>query len=208
METPAHKIRTAVFGGTFDPIHIGHAMVANYVAQWCDVDEVWLMVSPCNPLKSSSSRMFPDSRRLEFASLVAERCVNTRVSDFEMSLPLPSYTFRTLCELSRRYPDREFELVIGADNWLHFDRWRNWREILETYRLIVYPRPGYDMPEQAETLYGSCRGVTVLRSAPLALISSSFIRGALRDGKNVNFFLPVPVAESLLKDGTKINEKI
>lgn len=194
-------MRTAIFGGTFDPVHTGHAMVASYISQWGNVDEVWLMVTPRNPLKSRGGTMFSDSERLRFARMVADGAPGVRVSDFEMSLPVPSYTWVTLGKLKEKYPDREFILVVGSDNWLSFSRWRNWREIIAEHELIVYPRPGYELPTDAETLHGPAKGVTVLRDAPVALISSTFIRDALREGKDVNYFIPTVVRDCIAAAG-------
>lgn len=177
-----------IFSGTFDPIHTGHAMVANYLSQYCGLGEVWIMPSPLNPLKQGSSPA--DSRqRLDMCSIIASKCDNVRASDFELSLPLPTYTWRTLRMLRERMPEHRFHLVIGSDNWLSFGRWRNAAEILDNFNIIVYPRPGFmaDGPLP--------RGVRLLDDAPQALISSTFIRRAIAAGKNLSFFLDGNVIE-------------
>lgn len=173
-----------VFSGSFDPIHMGHAMVANYLAQYCGLDEVWLMPSPLNPLKVANEPVSAIDR-LEMCRLIAKRCENVHVSDFELSLPLPTYTYRTLSLLREKFPQHRFYLVIGSDNWLLFDKWRNRREIISEFNIIVYPRPGYPVDD----LSAVPDTVRILTDAPQALISSTFIREGLTDNRNMNFFL-------------------
>lgn len=182
-------MRIGIYSGSFDPIHTGHAMVANYVAQWGGVDEVWLMVSRLNPLKEGHNPV-ADHHRLSMASLVSEGCRHVNVSDFELSLPLPSYTYVTLCKLREKYPQHEFVLIIGSDNWHSLDKWRDPDKIISEFGLIVYPRPGYDMPDVLPD------GVIPIGDeAPVAFISSTFVRNAVAEGGNVNYFVPCGVAE-------------
>lgn len=182
-------MKIGVFGGSFDPIHSGHAMVANYAAQWLGLDEVWLMVSPLNPLKQDSLPA-SDIHRLRMAEIVADKCAGVTVSDFEFVLPKPSYTARTLRELQKAYPQHEFLLIIGSDNWLEFDKWKDTDMILSNFEIIIYPRPGYDVDENTLP-----KGVTLAEEAPQALISSSFVRKSVKERKNLNFFLPPEVFE-------------
>ncbi len=163
-------------------------MVASYAAQFAGLDEVWLMPSPLNPLKAGAPPA-PESIRLEMCRLVADGCSGVKVSDFEFALPRPSYTYRTLTCLREAFPGHEFFLIIGSDNWLTFDRWRNHREITEEFRIIIYPRPGYPV---ATPLPDS---ITLLAEAPQALISSTFVREGLAEGKNMNYFVPLRVVE-------------
>lgn len=182
-------MRIGIYSGSFDPIHTGHAMVANYVSQWGGVDELWLMVSRLNPLKAGHA---PSEyvHRMAMAGLVAAKCRKVVVSDFELSLPLPSYTYVTLCKLREHYPMHEFVLVVGADNLLSLDKWRNPEEILKEFGMIVYPRPGYELPVSLP------EGVTVLGDGvPEAYVSSTFIRDSVARGKDVNYFVPCEVAE-------------
>lgn len=185
-------MKIGIFSGSFDPIHIGHAMVANYLSQFCGLDRVWLMPSPLNPLKQDRPPI-SDRHRLEMCRIVAARCAGVEASDFEFSMPLPSYTWRTLTRLREEYPQHEFSLVIGSDNWLTFDRWRNWQEILDSFGIIIYPRPGYPVEGELPP------NVRLLGDAPQALVSSTFVRGAIADGKNVNYFLAPEVAEYINK---------
>lgn len=181
-------MRIGVYSGSFDPVHTGHAIVANYVAQSGLVDEVWMMVSRLNPLKEGK-RPSSDAHRLEMVEIVAGKCRNVRASDFELSLPLPSYTYVTLRELKRTYPDHDFVLIVGSDNWLNIHEWRNPDEIIREFGMIIYPRPGYEISGALP------RGVRLLRDAPLSLISSTFVRDAAEKGMNLNFFVPCAVAD-------------
>ena len=119
---------------------------------------------------------------------MAEECVGVQASDFEFQLPLPSYTYVTLTKLRERYPEHEFVLIIGSDNWVNFGRWRDAHKIIREFGLLVYPRPGYELPETPPD------GVEVLESAPSSFISSTFVRDAIKSGANVNFFVPLNVS--------------
>lgn len=181
-------MKIGIFSGSFDPIHVGHAMVANFLSQYCGLDAVWLMPSPINPLKQGTTPV-SESLRLEMCRIVAAKCTSVGVSDFEFNLPKPSYTWRTLCELRDTFPEHEFSLVIGSDNWLVFDRWRNYEDILRHFNIIIYPRPGYEVAGELPL------NVKLLKEAPQALISSTFVRKGIQEGKNMNFFLDPAVTE-------------
>lgn len=157
-----------IYGGSFDPIHNGHIELAKYVLANTDLDEIWLMVSPLNPLKPQGY-VASDSERLDMARLAVKDLPGIEASDFEFSLPIPSYTYNTLCRLRETYPDREFRLIIGGDNWTAFPRWRNPDEIISEFGVIVYPRPGESIPDPPA-------GVQVLDGAPLMDVSSTRIR--------------------------------
>ncbi|MBD5357137.1 MAG: nicotinate (nicotinamide) nucleotide adenylyltransferase [Bacteroides sp.] len=176
-----------IYSGSFDPIHTGHAMVANYIGQLGIVDEVWLMVSRRNPLKEKRSPA-DDHHRMNMVSLVAKDCSGVKASDFELNLPLPSYTYVTLCKLRETYPLHRFKLIVGSDNWHNLGRWRDADKIIRDFGLIIYPRPGYPLPEQPP------KGVELLLSAPTVNMSSSLIRDLLGKKGNINFFVPTSVA--------------
>ena len=161
---------TGIYGGSFNPIHIGHTALAEWLVQRGYVDEMWLMVSPQNPLKPAKDLM-PDALRLRLAHIACEGLPGVRVTDFEFRLPRPSYMVHTLAALRVTYPEREFALVIGADNWQRFHMWYKADEILRQHRIIIYPRPGCDI--DAATLP---HGVTLATGAPLFDISSTQIR--------------------------------
>jgi len=187
-------MRIGIFSGSFDPIHTGHAMIANFAAQWLGLDEVWIMVSPLNPLKKGSLPA-PDTARMEMASIVASGCNKVRASGFECSLPVPSYTYRTLTSIKDAYPEHEFSLIIGSDNWLRFSQWRDSDRIKSEFEIFIYPRPGYEV--DIDTLPA---GVSLMTEAPQALISSSFVRESVKEGKNLNYFLPPEVFDYIIKN--------
>lgn len=182
-----------IYGGSFDPIHTGHAMVANFVAQCNVVDEVWIMVNRRNPLKPDKT-FASDLQRIEMAKLVANECQNVKVTDIEMSLPSPSYTYFSLKALKEKHPENEFKIIIGSDSFHSFANWKNSREILKEFGVIVYPRPGYQLPECEPS------GFTFLNGAPEFSISSSLIREYLASGWNINFFVPVAVSLYISKN--------
>lgn len=181
-----------IYGGSFDPIHTGHAMVANFLSQCNVVDEVWIMVSRKNPLKIHDT-FASDSDRLEMARLVAAHCNKVKVTDIEMNLPTPSYTFDTLLELKKRNPSHDFKIIIGSDSLENFVNWRNSEKILSDFGIIVYPRPGYPLPEKEK------ENMIFLTGAPEFSISSSLIREYLASGWNINYFTPVEVSEYIEK---------
>lgn len=178
----------AVFSGSFNPVHCGHAMMANFISQFCEVDEVWMMPTPLNPLKTDNP---PASfhHRFEMCGIVARKCCNVKVSDFEKDLPQPNYTYRTLCELKKKYPGVKFKLVIGSDNWKVFEKWRDYDKIINEFGLIVYPRPGYEVAGKLPS------NVQLLVNAPVALLSSSFLREAIKSNKNLNYMIDPQVAQ-------------
>ena len=183
-----------IYGGTFDPVHIGHAVVGSYVAQFGGVDEVWMLVSPLNPLKDGQRRLFTDCQRLEMARLAMAGCPRGRVSGFEMSLPVPSYTYGTLCALRDSYPEHSFRLVAGADNLRDFRLWRNPGGILREFGLLVYPRPGVVLTPEfisgMEMDYDAPDSIRYLADAPTMSVSSTFIREKLSAGTDLRFLIP------------------
>lgn len=181
-------MKIGIYSGSFDPVHTGHAMVASYVAQWGGVDEVWMLVSRQNPLKDGRLPA-ADSHRLEMVRMVAGKISGVRASDFELSLPLPSYTYVTLQRLKAAFPQHDFSLVVGSDNWDVFNKWRDSDRIISEFGVIIYPRPGYETPP------GFPENVEVLQDAPQVMMSSSFIRKAVAEGRDINFFVPCEVAD-------------
>ncbi|MBR4516285.1 MAG: nicotinate-nucleotide adenylyltransferase [Bacteroidaceae bacterium] len=161
------KKRTGIYGGSFNPIHLGHVSLAKALAESSLVDEMWLLVSPQNPFKANAN-LLDDETRLRLARLAVSDVPGVEVCDREFFLPRPSYMFNTLTALSREHPDREFVLVIGADNWERFPDWYRSSDILATYRVIIYPRPGFVLPDVP-------KGVTIA-DTPLLDISSTAIR--------------------------------
>ncbi|MBO7592672.1 MAG: nicotinate-nucleotide adenylyltransferase [Bacteroidaceae bacterium] len=171
-------MRIGIYGGSFNPIHKGHTQLAASIVAQGLVDELWLMVSPLNPLKSGEvSDIAEYEHRLRMAELATQSIKGVKVSDFERSLPLPSYTITTLGELQKAYPEHEFTLVIGADNWEQFPRWYHADEIIERYQILIYRRPGCEFDESS--LPASVKVV----DTPLFDISSTEIRTSIAEGK-------------------------
>lgn len=178
--------RVGVFGGSFNPVHWGHVRLAEWIVRHGWADEVWLMVSPRNPLKEQAGLLL-EAERLDMARLAAGEVAGVRASDFEFSLPRPSYTWRTLEALRAAFPATAFSLIIGADNWLHFDRWARPDYIRAHHKLLVYPRPGY--PLDASALPD---GVDLL-GAPVFDVSSTRVRKLLRENGDASRLVPAPV---------------
>ena len=176
-------IKTGIFGGSFNPIHNGHITLARYIREAAELDEVWLMVSPQNPLKQQAG-LLADDLRLQIALQAVEDEPHITVSDYEFHLPRPSYTWNTLQSLRRDYPDRQFVLMIGGDNWQHFSRWYHADDILRNYPLVVYPRRGSNII--SSTLPPNVQIV----EADLLDISSTDIRRRVRQGKSITGMVP------------------
>ena len=138
-------MRIGVFGGSFDPIHIGHAIIAQHIIGSGIVDRLWFMVSPQNPLKAGKQRQVTDTDRLRMVEMVSRPMDGVETSAFEFTMPRPSYTIDTLNALQAKFPDDELYLVVGGDNWQVFDKWRNSDDILARYHVLVYPRLGYEV---------------------------------------------------------------
>ena len=182
-------MRIGIYGGSFNPIHKGHTQLAASIVAQGLVDELWLMVSPLNPLKSGEvSDIAEYEHRLRMAELATQSIKGVKVSDFERSLPLPSYTINTLGELQKAYPEHEFVLVIGADNWEQFPRWYHADEIIEKYRILIYRRPGCEIDEMA--LPASVQVV----NTPLYDVSSTQIRESVKKGRMMRRWLDEKVA--------------
>lgn len=181
------KQQIGIFSGSFNPIHVGHVILANFMSEFTYLDEVWLLVSPLNPLKDSDD-LLDDDIRLEMTKLATEGFDRLKVSDIELHMPLPSYTIDTLTKLSEEHPDKEFTLIIGGDNWTNFSLWKEYKTLLRDYKLLIYPRLGEQIVipnELADT-------VKVVK-APIIEISSTFIRESIRQHKNVRAFVPQKV---------------
>lgn len=176
------KLKTGIFSGSFNPIHIGHLALANYLCEYEGLEEIWFMVSPQNPLKAQTE-LWSDELRLKLVELSISGYPHFQASDFEFHLPRPSYSVHTLEKLREVYPEREFYFIIGADNWLRIDRWYQSERIIKENQIIIYPRPGF--PVKEEELPETVR----LVHSPVFEISSTFIREALDERKDVRYFV-------------------
>lgn len=178
------KLKVGLYFGSYNPIHIGHLAIANYMVEYTDIDQLWFVVSPQNPHKNKRN-LLDDYQRLELVHLAIDDDDRFRASDIEFRLPKPSYTVDTLAYLSDKYPNYHFNILMGSDNLENFHKWKNYEAIIENYGIIVYPRPGFD-PQKVKVE----KNITIANHAPIMEISSSFIRNALKQGKDVRHFLP------------------
>ena len=183
-----NKIKTGIFSGSFNPIHIGHLALANYLIEFEGLDELWFIVTPQNPLKPKHS-LLDDKMRIKMVQLAIEGYPRFSVNDIESNLPQPNYTVRTLEALDEKYPEREFHLIIGADNWEIFDKWAEHEKIKNNYHIIVYPRRGHDI------LIAESETRVKATDAPLIEVSSTFIRQSVAQNKDIRFFTPLSVYE-------------
>jgi nicotinate-nucleotide adenylyltransferase len=183
-----------LFFGSFNPIHNGHLMLANYLLEFGPVDEIWFIVSPHNPLKEKKSLLHAHDR-YDLVSAAIEQFDRFKISDIEFHMPQPSYTIDTLTRLSEQHPDKLFYLICGNDALAGFKKWKNYEQILEHYRLLVYPRHASDGGELAT--HPSVQRV----DAPMIEVSSSFIREAMAAGKDLRYFLPAAVNAIIEKRG-------
>lgn len=181
------------FSGSFDPIHIGHLIIAEYICNHTEIEQLWLSVTPRNPLKLENT-LSDEKDRIAMVKSAIANSPKIEYCDIELSLPTPSYTVDTLRALCRRYPQHNFSLVIGADNWLLFDKWRDYEYILNNFKIVVYPRPGYDI--DASTLPEN----VTLCDTPVIGISSTFIRESIKNGKPASFGVTREVYEYIVKN--------
>lgn len=199
MKKPSSKNfppkEVGLYFGSFNPIHIGHLVIANYMVEFAGLDEFWFVVTPQNPHKQKAS-LLNDYDRLEMVQLAVENDSRLQVSDIEFYLPKPSYTIDTLAYLKDRKPNLNFKILMGSDNLENFHKWKNYETIVENYGVLVYPRPGFDSTKVAQH-----KNIIIAENAPLMEISSSFIRKAIKKGKDVRHFLPLKVWEYIEKKG-------
>jgi len=174
------KKRIGIYSGSFNPIHLGHLKLAEYIIDNQLVDEVWFVVSPCNPLKDQSL-LLDEYIRLDMLMLAIQQYPRIKASDVEFIMPVPSYSIDTLHELSNQFPDNQFELIIGSDNALVFDQWKNHLQLLNEYPVMVFPRRDYDFAQVA----GKYPQMQLLNS-PYYDISSSQIRDFIVQKKDVS----------------------
>jgi nicotinate-nucleotide adenylyltransferase len=186
----AKEKRVGLFFGSFNPIHVGHLVIANYVLSDSDLDEVWLVVSPHNPLKEKSS-LAPDYDRLRMVDLAIGDNLKIKSSNIEFLLPKPSFTIDTLTYLSEKHPNKQFVLIMGGDNISTLDKWKNYQELLDKYKILVYVRPGYD----TKLPNGLTSDHVQLVNAPMLDISATTIRERVKANKSIRYFVADKVEE-------------
>lgn len=188
------KAHVGLFFGTFNPVHVGHMIIAQHMLEYSDMDQLWFMVTPHNPHKKKST-LLDDRQRLHMVDLAITDHVRMKASDEEFGLPQPSYTVTTLTHLSEKYPDKKFSLIMGMDNLESFHKWKNFDRIIEQHDLYVYPRPGHDGGQ-----FKDHPKVHII-DAPNMEISATRIRAALQEGKDMSYMVPMEVWE-YLKSGS------
>lgn len=180
---PRKEKHIGLFFGSFNPVHVGHLSLANYIIENTSLNEIWFVVSPQNPFKESIHLIDP-AHRVNMLKLSIQGYSAFKVCDIELKLSTPSYSYKTLQELERLYPKDKFTIIMGSDNLLTLDRWRNIEEILAHYQIMVYPRPGYKMDKNHHL-----KQVTTV-DAPVFDIDSTTIRQGLKEGKDYRFLIP------------------
>lgn len=192
-------MKVGLFFGSFNPIHTGHMIIANIMAETTDLKKVWFIVTPQNPLKPSKG-LLHDFDRYDMVRAAVYDNYKLEVSDVEFQLPKPNYTIHTLVHLSEKHPDKQFKVIIGEDNLVTFTRWKNYERIIEDYGLYVYPRMaraaeqvGADVPNSELKRHPNVK----LVDAPMIDISATFIRNCIRKDQSIRYLVPDPVEEMI-----------
>ncbi len=188
-------MRIGLYFGSFNPIHHGHLIIANYILDHTDLDQIWFVISPQNPLKPSAS-LLNEYHRLFLVQLAIEGEKNLKASDIEFKLPKPSYTVDTLAYLQERYPVHQFAIIMGSDSLQNLPKWKNYQWLLRHYPIYVYQRPDHE----TVALYPEAMGLHVMH-APLLPISSTHIRHHIKEGKSIRYLVPDAVREEIEKSG-------
>lgn len=193
-------MKIGLYFGTFNPIHIGHLIIANHMAEYAGLDQVWMVVTPHNPLKKKST-LLDDYHRLQMVHLATEDFPKIRPSDIEFKLSQPNYTINTLVHLQEKFPDYDFSLIMGEDNLRSLHKWKNYEAILAHHEIYVYPRleakgkTGETISAETENILFKDHPKIHMIDAPVVEISSTFIRSNIKKGKNVQPLLPLKVWE-------------
>ena len=195
--------KIGLFFGTYNPIHVGHLVIANHLVNYNELDEVWLVVSPQNPLKKKDS-LLQDYHRLALVRVAIEDNPKLKASDIEFSLPKPSFTSNTLAHINEKYPDYSFALIMGEDNLRTFHKWKNYADILNNNQIYVYPRVLTEQEKEESEINAEAdnglrkhQNVIMCDDVPVMKISASFIRGAIKEKKDVSYLLTQPVFKYL-----------
>ena len=179
---------TGIFSGSFNPIHIGHLALANWICEFGGIDEIWFLVTPQNPLKKNSE-LIDEKARLQMVESAITGYEKFKASDFEFSLPRPSYTISTLRALRKNFHEQTFLLIMGADSWEGISGWKDYKALTTEFPIVIYPRKGHEIiiPEELQKIKKV--------DAPLIEVSSTFIRQSIKEGKDVRYFLPETIRE-------------
>jgi nicotinate-nucleotide adenylyltransferase len=185
-------MKIGLYFGSFNPVHVGHLLIATHIANTTPLDQVWFVVSPQNPFKASSS-LLNEYHRLHLVNIAIEGEQKLKTSTVEFKLPKPSYTVDTLAYLTEKYPDHEFAIIMGSDGFQNLDKWKNYETLVKNYSFYIYRRPGFEVTET----FGAA--ATIL-DAPLLEISSTHIRKLIKEKKSIRFLVPDVVKEEIEKN--------
>ncbi|HLU87335.1 MAG TPA: nicotinate (nicotinamide) nucleotide adenylyltransferase [Taishania sp.] len=189
-------MKVGLYFGSFNPIHIGHLIIANHIVQYSDLEQIWFVVSPHNPLKEKKT-LLKDYHRLALVKEAIEDNPKFRASDIEFGLQQPSYTVKTLVALEEKYPNFQFSIIMGEDNLKTLHKWYNYEYLLNNYQIFVYPRAtsSQEQASKENSLYKfiNHQHINILKDVPVMNISSTFIRNAIKNGMDVQYLLPPPV---------------
>ena len=180
--------KVGLFFGSFNPIHVGHLIIAEYIVEHTDLDEIWFVISPNNPLKQKKT-LLNEHQRYYMVQVAIENDSRFKACDVEFKLPRPSFTSVTLLKLNELYPNKNFSIIMGEDNLQSIEKWKNYEFILKNYPIYVYPRAGYECTKE----YGQAEIIKV--GAPRIELSATMIRESIRTGKNVSYCLPPAVCK-------------
>ena len=187
-------MKIGLYFGSFNPIHTGHCIIANFILSNTKLDQVWLVVSPQNPLKPSAG-LLNEYHRLHLVQLAIDGEKNIRVSDIEFRLPKPSFTVDTLSYLKDKYPHHSFSIIMGSDSFKNLPKWKNYDYLLSHYPIYVYVRPGHE-----DVSFYPNADITILKS-PLLEISATLIRNNIKEGKSIRYLVPDKVLEEIARNG-------
>jgi len=186
-------MKIGLYFGSFNPVHVAHLIIANHILNETDIEKIWFVVSPQNPLKKESG-LLNEYHRLHLVRLATEEDNRIKASDIEFTLPKPSYTINTLTYLAEKHPEHSFNVIMGSDSFQNIHNWKNYEAILKNYPVYVYLRPGFDIKDE--------RGADLhILEAPLLQLSATQIRKYIREGKPVRYMVPDKVLDEIEKGG-------
>lgn len=186
-------MKVGLYFGSFNPIHVGHLIIANHILNESNLDKVWFVISPLNPFKTSDN-LLNEYDRFHLVQKAIEGDTRLKASDIEFSLPKPSYTVHTLAYLKEKYPDNDFSIIMGSDGFQNLDKWKNPETIIAAYPIIIYKRPGFEVDNKLNA------NISIM-DAPLLEISSTHIRNLIKSGKSIKYLVPPAVEEEIMRSG-------